>query len=103
MNSLDGPTWREWLEEADAAIDDDDVSDEELDDVLLDGADLDFPANPPSGEDAQRAQRIVSVLQARRAALAVELSDLSRRRLELTRARTGANGYLNSSNSVPMH
>jgi hypothetical protein len=52
--------------------------------------------------DPVRLQRVLAVLQARRAAVVTEMNDMTRRRAALLQAQAAATGYLNATDSVPM-
>lgn len=89
-----------WLVAADAVLGRDDCSEVEVDRLLEDGLLIDAATGKPV--DPVRLERVLAVLRARRATLATELADLSRRRSDLLRAQSAATEYLNATDSVPM-
>jgi len=90
--------WREWLVDAVDVLESPPSTDEAIDAVVAEG----LAMEPAAGMDPEKMHRVLSCLQVRRAALAVELGDIARRRTELARARTATSGYLNAGGSVPM-
>ncbi len=91
-----------WLQAADVLFGRPLPPEDEVDDLVQAGLDLDVPSTPTHVDPVQ-LERVLAVLRARRSAMAVELAELARRRVELTRAQAGVTGYLNSGASVPMH
>jgi hypothetical protein len=94
-------SFAEWLVTAERILADEQASEEAVDQIVQQGL-AHEPASLHTG-DQVRLTRVLAVLQARRAAAAVELADLGRRRVELARAKVGTSGYLNAADSVTMH
>jgi hypothetical protein len=94
---MSGSGLRSWLDEADRVFGDPGSPEEHVDAVLADGLRDDIVRIPGSVGAAQVdqvvLQRVIAALAARRAAVAVELADLGRRRAELTRQQRGMSGY----------
>ncbi len=89
-----------WLETADDVFGNSTSSEDVVDEVLEDGLRIDIASLPGSVAasqiDAVILQRVIAALTARRAAVAVELADLGRRRAELARTGRGVSGYTTS-------
>jgi hypothetical protein len=90
-----------WLQAADALLGRPEPSEDDVDELIDHGLAIDVPSEPVVVDPVQ-LERVLAVLRARSAAMASEMSDLARRRVELTRAQTGATGYLNAASAVPM-
>jgi hypothetical protein len=90
----------DWLRAAEAAFGDDHASDVQIDALLQEGIAID--ADQSVLADPVRLQRVLAVLQARRAAVVTEMNDMTRRRAALLQAQAAATGYLNATDSVPM-
>jgi hypothetical protein len=90
-----------WLRAADALLGSAEPPDDHVDELIQEGLDLELPAGPVQVDPVQ-LERVLAVLRARSAVMASELSDLARRRVELSRARAGATSYLNAASTVPM-
>ena len=90
-----------WLRAADALLGSPEPPDDQVDELIHEGLDVELPAEPVQVDPVQ-LERVLAVLRARSAAMASEMSDLARRRVELSRARAGATSYLNAASAVPM-
>ena len=90
-----------WLRAADALLGSADPPDDHVDQLIREGLDVELPAGPVPVDPVQ-LERVLAVLRARSAAMASEMSDLARRRVELSRARAAATSYLNAASAVPM-
>lgn len=90
-----------WLQAADDLLGRPQPFDDAVDELIDEGLRIDVPSTPVPVDPVQ-LERVLAVLRARSAAMASEMADLARRRIELTRAQTGATGYLNAASAVPM-
>ncbi|MEY2552463.1 MAG: hypothetical protein QOC57_323 [Ilumatobacteraceae bacterium] len=90
-----------WLQAADSLLGRPEPSDDHVDELIEQGLAIDETSEPVSVDPVQ-LERVLAVLRARSAAMASEMSDLARRRVELTRAQTGTTEYLNAASAVPM-
>lgn len=99
---MSSPDIAVWLQAADVLLGRPEPNEDEVDDLVQAGLDLEVP-NAPAHIDPVQLERVLAVLRARRSAMAGELAELARRRVELTRAQAGVTGYLNSGAVVPMH
>jgi hypothetical protein len=90
-----------WLQAADSLLGRPEPSDAHVDELIEQGLAIDETSEPVSVDPVQ-LERVLAVLRARSAAMASEMSDLARRRVELTRAQTGTTEYLNAASAVPM-
>jgi uncharacterized Zn finger protein len=90
-----------WLANADEVLTDPSSSEDDVDVVLADGLRVDLAALPGSVAasqiDAVVLQRVIAAVAARRAAVAVELADLGRRRAELARSERAVAGYTSAN------
>jgi hypothetical protein len=90
-----------WLRAADALLGSPEPQDDDVDELIQQGLDVEVPSQPTQVDPVQ-LERVLAVLRARSAAMASEMSDLARRRVELSRAQAGATSYLNAASAVPM-
>ena len=89
-----------WLHAADLLFGAEDLDEEAESELLEAGIEIDAR---DATVDPVQLERVLAVLRARRSTLAVEIADLARRRVELTRAGAATKSYLNTGASVPMH
>lgn len=102
--------WNTWLAEAMSVLGiadgdshvRDDVDEDRFDRLIAVGNTLAADEHVLSDDDLVRAARVLAVLRVRRAALGVEIADLSRRRAAARRAQNGTTGYLNAPDGVPI-
>jgi hypothetical protein len=94
--------WNEWLGEATQVLEVRTAPEERVDEVLAAGLALTEQGVEPDDVDQVRIARVMACLAVRRAALGVELADLSRRRAVLALSREGSTRYLNAPTGVPM-
>ncbi len=90
-----------WLRAADSLLGSPEPPDDQVDELIQEGLDVEVPAGPVHVDPVQ-LERVLAVLRARSAAMASEMSDLARRRVELSRAQAGTTSYLNAASVVPM-
>ena len=92
---------RDWLSDADRVLGNTDSADHDVDRVIDGIVKADVSALAGSIGVAEIdpivLQRVIAVLRARRAALAVDLADVTRERTELARRHRGVAGYTRSS------
>lgn len=94
--------WNDWLGEATEILEVRDAPEERVDEVLAAGLALAEHGVEPDDVDQVRIARVMACLAVRRAAVGVELADLSRRRAVLALSREGSTRYLNAPTAVPM-
>jgi hypothetical protein len=89
-----------WLRAADTLLGLPEPPEDEVDGLIQAGLEVDV--SEPIEVDPVQLERVLAVLRARSAAMATEIADLARRRVELSRAQAGATSYLNAASAVPM-
>lgn len=91
----------EFLDRAEQVLSDLDAADDDVERVINDIIRLDVPSGPDGLAGSQINQvtleRVIAVLQARRAAVAAELAEVGQQRADLAKRHRGVEGYTRSS------